>query len=335
MCTDDVKEIIDTTLETISFHNLFQGLLKNGTFPFAHVSGITVDAHIATNPFRLSLTITLDSFKMPGKDCALSGVLLVESQFSHETTATYLVTINTKADAPITLQGPDCKASTIVITDLEKIIDFESHTSIYSGTIKIDDKVYELKDFATPEEILAIITGAISKIPWADLRDRFCPDKSGVSGGSSSSSGPLASITTGYTVTFYEEPGLKVDVGIADDWTGLIINVYLANFQVSPSLPIAVSGSLNIFTTFTDWTEVKLVINTLPNGKLTINGIPLIKPTVALTDVTVYFDWFNLAIVEKPGDMGKITLMGITFNFDPSWIAKIMDLLKGIMPSLP
>ena len=55
MCTDDVKEIIDTTLETISFHNLFQGFLKNGAFPFANITGITVDADIATNPFRLSL----------------------------------------------------------------------------------------------------------------------------------------------------------------------------------------------------------------------------------------------------------------------------------------
>jgi hypothetical protein len=95
-----------------------------------------------------------------------------------------------------------------------------------------------------------------------------------------------------------------------------------------------VSGSLNIFTTFTDWTEVKLVMNTLPNAKLSISGIPLIKPTVALTDVTLYFDWYNLAIVDKAGYMGKINIMGITINFDPSWITKIMDLLKGILPSL-
>jgi hypothetical protein len=334
MCTDDVKEIIDTTLETISFHNLFQGFLKNGTFPFAHITGLTVDAHIATNPFRLSLTITLDQFKMPGRDCAMSGVLLVTSQFSHETTATYMMTINTKSDAPITLQGADCKASTIVITNLEKIIDFEAHKSIYSGTIKIDDKVYELKDFATPEEVLAIITGAISKIPWADLHDLLSQGKSSVSGGSSSSSGPLASVTTGYTVTFYEEAGLKVDVGIPDDWSGLILNVYLTNFKPTSSLPIGVSGSLNIFTTFTDWNEVKLVMNTLPNAKLSISGIPLIKPTVALTDVTIYFDWFNLAIVDKAGYMGKMNIMGININFDPSWIATIMDLLKGIVPSL-
>ena len=334
MCTDDVKEIIDTTLETISFHNLFQGFLKNGAFPFANITGITVDAHIATNPFRLSLTITLDQFKMPGRDCAMSGVLLVTSQFSHETTATYMMTINTKSDAPITLQGEDCKASTIVITNLEKIIDFEAHKSIYSGTIKIDDKVYELKDFATPEEVLAIITGAISKIPWADLHDLLSQGKSSVSGGSSSSSGPLASVTTGYTVTFYEEAGLKVDVGIPDDWSGLILNVYLTNFKPTSSLPIGVSGSLNIFTTFTDWNEVKLVMNTLPNAKLSISGIPLIKPTVALTDVTIYFDWFNLAIVDKAGYMGKMNIMGININFDPSWIATIMDLLKGIIPSL-
>ena len=263
----------------------------------------------------------------------MSGVLLVTSQFSHETSATYMMTINTKPEAPITLQGEDCKASMIVITNLEKIIDFEAHTSLYSGTIKIDDKVYELKDFATPEEVLAIITGAISKIPWADLRDLF-PEKSGVSGGSSSSSGPLASISTGYTVTFYEEAGLKVDVGIADDWSGLILNVYLANFKPTSSLPIGVSGSLNIFATFTDWTEVKLVMNTLPNAKLSISGIPLIKPTVALTDVTVYFDWYNLAIVEKSGNMGTINLMGYSFAFDPSWITTIMDLLKGIVPAL-
>jgi len=125
-----------------------------------------------------------------------------------------------------------------------------------------------------------------------------------------------------------------VDVGIADDWSGLILNVYLTNFKPTSSLPIGVSGSLNIFATFTDWTEVKLVMNTLPNAKLSISGIPLIKPTVALTDVSVYFDWYNLAIVEKSGDMGKISLMGYTFSFDPSWIATIMDLLKGIVPSL-
>jgi len=187
---------------------------------------------------------------------------------------------------------------------------------------------------AIAEETLATIMSAISKIPWADLHNQFYPDKSSVSGGSSSSSGPLASISTGYTVTFYEEAGLKVDVGIADDWSGLILNVYLTNFQPSSSLPIGVSGSLNIFTTFTDWTEVKLVINTLPNKQLTINGIPLIKPTVALTDVTIYFDWYNLAVVDKAGYMGKITLLGFTFDFDPSWIAKIMDLLEGILPSL-
>jgi hypothetical protein len=175
---------------------------------------------------------------------------------------------------------------------------------------------------------------AISRIPWADLQNQFSLEKSGVSGGSTSSSGPLASITTGYTVTFYEEAGLKVDVGIADDWSGLILNVYLANFKPTANLPISVSGSLNIFTTFTDWTEVKLVINTLPKKQLTINGIPLIRPTVGLTDVTVYFDWFNLAIVDKPGYMGRISILGFTFNFDPSWIVKIMDLLKGILPSL-
>jgi hypothetical protein len=32
--------------------------------------------------------------------------------------------------------------------------------------------------------------------------------------------------------------------------------------------------------------------------------------------------------------MGKMNIMGININFDPSWIATIMDLLKGIVPSL-
>ena len=201
-----------------------------------------------------------------------------------------------------------------------------------SGSVAQELSSDEAKVIA--EETLATIMSAISRIPWADLHNQFCPDKSSVSGGSSSSSGPLASISTGYTITFYEEAGLKVDVGIADDWSGLILNVYLTNFQPSSSLPIGVSGSLNIFTTFTDWTEVKLVMNTLPNAKLSISGIPLIKPTVALTDVTIYFDWYNLAIVEKTGNMGKINLMGYSFAFDPSWITTIMDLLKGILPSL-
>ena len=212
------------------------------------------------------------------------------------------------------MQGEDCKASTDRHSDLEKIIDFEAHTSLYSGTIKIDDKVYELKDFATPEEVLAIITGAISKIPWADLQISF-PDKSGVSGGSSSSSGPAASVSTGYTITLYEETGLKVDVGIADDWSGFILNVMLSDYKTTSSINIAVSGSMNIFATFTDWNEVKLVMNTLPTAPLSISGIPLIKPTVALTDVTIYFDWYNLAIVEKTGDMGKDKPNGIYICF--------------------
>jgi len=182
-------------------------------------------------------------------------------------------------------------------------------------------------------EILATIMDAIRKIPWGDLSSLLSPDKSSLGGQSGSSTGPMASITTGSTITIYEETGLKVDAGIADDWSGFVVNVTLSGYKMSTSSSIAVSGSLNVFATFDDWTVVKLVINTLPNAKLTITGIPLIKPTVALTDVAIYFDFINMAIVEKSGNMGTITLMGYSFAFDPSWITKIMDLLKGILPS--
>jgi hypothetical protein len=182
-------------------------------------------------------------------------------------------------------------------------------------------------------EVLATVTRAIAKIPWGDLKELGL-DKSSVRGGSSASNGPAASIATGYTITLYEEPGLKVDVGISDDWSGFIVNVILSGFTLSPELPIAVSGSLNIFATFTDWTEVKLIMNTLPNAPLLVSNIPWIEPTIGMTDVTLYFDWFNLAIVEKPGNMGTLKIMGYTIAFDPSWIAKIMDLLKGAITTL-
>jgi hypothetical protein len=181
--------------------------------------------------------------------------------------------------------------------------------------------------------VLATIMDAIKKIPWGDLQDKLSLDKSGVSGGSSTSTGPAASVATGYTITLYEETGLKVDAGIANDWSGFILNITLSGYKMSSSINIAVSGSLNIFATFTDWTVVKLVMNTLPNAKLSISGIPLIKPTVALTDVTINFDFYNLAIVETAGSMGTINIMGYSFAFDPSWITKIMDLLTGILPS--
>ena len=182
--------------------------------------------------------------------------------------------------------------------------------------------------------VLATVTRAIQKIPWGDLQDKLSLDKSSLSGGSSSSSGPAASVATGYTITLYEEAGLKVDAGIADDWSGFILNVILSNFAISPEINIAVSGSLNIFATFTDWTEVKLIMNTLPSAPLLVDNIPWIEPTIGMTDVTLYFDWYNLAVVEKTGYMGKLSIMGYTIDFDPSLIAKIMDLLKGAIATL-
>jgi hypothetical protein len=182
--------------------------------------------------------------------------------------------------------------------------------------------------------ILATIMDAVKKIPWGDLQDKLSPDKSGLSGGSSTSTGPAASVATGSMITVYQETGLQVDAGIANDWSGFILNITLSGYKMSSSTNIAVSGSLNIFATFTDWTVVKLVMNTLPTAKLTITGIPLIKPTVALTDVTINFDFYNLAIVGTAGKMGTINVMGYSFAFDPSWITKIMDLLAGILPSV-
>ena len=182
--------------------------------------------------------------------------------------------------------------------------------------------------------VLATITDAIKKIPWGDLQSKLSPDKSSVSGGSSASTGPMASVATGYTITLYEEPGLKVDAGIADDWSGFILNVMLTNYKMSADINIAVSGSLNIFATFTDWTEVKLIMNTLPSAPLLVSNIPWIEPTIGMKDVTLYFDWYNLEVVEKTGDMGSLTIMGYTIPFDPSLIAKIMDLLKGAISTL-
>jgi hypothetical protein len=182
--------------------------------------------------------------------------------------------------------------------------------------------------------VLATVTRAIQKVPWGDLQNKLSLDKSSLSGGSSSSSGPAASVATGYTITLYEEAGLKVDAGIADDWSGFILNVILSNFAISPEIPIALSGSLNIFATFTDWTEVKLIMNTLPSAPLSVANIPWIEPTIGMTDVTLYFDWYNLAIVEKTGNMGTLEIMGYSIAFDPSLIAKIMDLLKGVIGTL-
>jgi hypothetical protein len=182
--------------------------------------------------------------------------------------------------------------------------------------------------------VLATVTDAIKKIPWGDLQSKLSPAKSSVIGGSSASAGPAASVATGYTITLYEETGLKVDAGIASDWSGFILNVILTNYKMSSNINIAVSGSLNIFATFTDWTEVKLIMNTLPSAPLLVAGIPWIEPTIGMTDVTLYFDWYNLAIVEKTGNMGSLKIMGYTIAFDPSWIAKIMDLLTGALATL-
>ena len=182
--------------------------------------------------------------------------------------------------------------------------------------------------------VLATVTHAIQKIPWGDLQTKLSLDKSGASGGSSISTGPAMSVTTGYEIILYEETGLKVKAGIAKDWSGFIVDVILTGYKMSSQVNIALSGSLNIFTTFTDWTEVKLVMNTLPSAPLVVSGIPWINPTIGMTDVTLYFDWYNLAIVEKTGNMGSLSIMGYTIAFDPSWISKIMDLLKGAITTL-
>ena len=75
-------------------------------------------------------------------------------------------------------------------------------------------------------------------------------------------------------------------------------------------------------------------MNTLPSAPLSVAGIPWIEPTIGMTDVTLYFDWYNLAVVEKTGDMGTLDIMGYTIDFDPSLIAKIMDLLMGAISTL-
>jgi hypothetical protein len=331
MGLSDVKVIINDTLQNVELDDILAGLGTGDQPSTFSKPGMTLEARVSLNPLKATLKLTLDSLAVMGGRCALSGVMTVDARFA-EGEGTYLLTINTPEGAPLTVLCADCGESTIDCSGLSVLVTFRPFSASFTGTVFINGEEFTLAEFLTPEQILATLTGALGKLPWEKLVELFqgaVPDSGDQSGSPTALFGAAA---TGYTVPIYNRDGLKVAAGIASDWSGIVMNITFTGYSFDQASSIALNGTVNAHVSFTNWylSEVKIVLNTPQGTPLRITGIPLalITPTIGLADVTLYYNIYSGAIVDRPGDNGRISLNGLSFPFDPGWIQTIMDLLQ-------
>jgi hypothetical protein len=329
---DDVKNIINSILLDVNPAGLMLSLKAacvQDDIILVDKDTLKVEAKVTCDPFTVVLTITLKQYLAAGIDCGVNGVMTIRSQFPTNALGTYLLTINTPEGSPITTGGGDCGNSTIALSGLSMSVTLEPYSAQFSGTVVVGDEVFDLSEFSSPADILAMLKDAIDKIPWDEVLQYI--QNADLQSGTQSKlfSGLSAGTQSASTYTVYNSDGLKADVGLSLDFSnpGVIIDLTFTNYKIDAASSTSISGNLNIFVTLETWKVLKLVCNTGADAPLKISGIPLITPKIGLAGVTLNYDWVNQAIVSSTGDSGTITLNGMDFDFDPSWITTIADML--------